>query len=90
LDLGAITCERLIDCVIDDFIDKVVEAAFAGRSDIHTWALADSLKALEDGDRGGVVSAGFLLLIRQSGAPSNVLYGAVERFFLNSRLESYR
>jgi hypothetical protein len=57
LDLSAITRERFIDSVIDDFIDKVVEAAFAGRADIHTWALADCLKAFEDGDRGGVVSA---------------------------------
>jgi hypothetical protein len=56
LDLGAITSERLIDCVIDDLIDKVVEAAFSGRADIHTWALADRLKAFEDGDRRGVVA----------------------------------
>jgi hypothetical protein len=56
LDLGAITSERLIDCVIDDLIDKVVEAAFTGRADVHSWALADCLKPLEDGDRRGVVA----------------------------------
>jgi hypothetical protein len=86
LNLCAISCERFIDCVIDDFIDKVMQTAFAGRADIHTWALADRLKPLEDGDRGGVVSARFLLRISQGEAPSNVLYRAIERYFLYSRL----
>jgi hypothetical protein len=56
LNLCAIPSERLIDCVIDDLIDEVVKAAFAGRADIHTWALTDRLKAFEDGDRRGVVA----------------------------------
>jgi hypothetical protein len=43
MNLGAIPCERLIDCVIDDLVDKVVEAAFAGRADIHTGALTNCL-----------------------------------------------
>jgi hypothetical protein len=68
LDLGAIPCERLVDGVIDNFIDKVVEAAFAGRSDIHTWALADRLKAFEDGDRGGVVAALLLAHLASVGS----------------------
>jgi hypothetical protein len=67
LNLSTKTSERLIYCVIDDFIDKVVETAFASGADIHTWALADRLKALEDGDRGGVISARFLLHISQGG-----------------------
>jgi len=81
LNLCAITCERLIDSVIDDLIDEVVEAAFAGRADIHSWALADRLKAFEDGDRGGVVAALLLALIAQNGAPSKWLYGAAEPEF---------
>jgi hypothetical protein len=56
LNFGAVTSERLIDCVIDDLIDEVVEAAFTGRADIHTRALADRLEALEDGDRRGVIA----------------------------------
>jgi uncharacterized protein YggL (DUF469 family) len=56
LNLGAITSERFIDSVIDDLINQVVEAAFAGGADIHTWALADRFEALEDGDRRGVVA----------------------------------
>jgi hypothetical protein len=55
-DLGAISSERLIYCVIDDLVDKVVETTFAGRTDIHSWALANRLKALEDGDGRGVVA----------------------------------
>jgi hypothetical protein len=43
---GAISGERLIYCVIDDFIDKVVEPSFTGGADIHTWALTDGGKAL--------------------------------------------
>jgi hypothetical protein len=39
---GAISSERLINCVIDDFIDEVVEAALTSGADIHTWAFADS------------------------------------------------
>jgi hypothetical protein len=56
LDLCAVASESFIDCVIDDLIDEVVEAALTGRSDIHTWSLADRLKALEDGDGRGVVA----------------------------------
>jgi hypothetical protein len=33
----------------------VVEAAFASRTDVHSWALADRVETLEDGDRAGVV-----------------------------------
>ena len=55
MDLCAVASESFIDCVIDDLIDEVVEATLTGRSDIHTWPLADRLKALEDGDRTGVV-----------------------------------
>jgi hypothetical protein len=66
-NLCAIACERLIYCVIDDFIDEVVKAALTSGADIHTWALADCLKTFKDGDRGGVISAGFLLHISQGG-----------------------
>jgi hypothetical protein len=59
---GAITSKSFVDCVIDDFINQVVEAAFAGRSDIHTGALADRLEAFEDGDCAGVIGPRNLLL----------------------------
>jgi hypothetical protein len=56
---GAISSERLINCVIDDFIDQVVEAALTCGADIHTWAFADSGEALKNCDRTGVIPAGF-------------------------------
>ncbi|CAB4618214.1 unannotated protein [freshwater metagenome] len=74
-NLCAIACERLIYCVIDDFIDEVVKAALTCGADIHTWALADCLKTLKDGDRGGVISAGFLLHISQGGSFKSPVWG---------------
>jgi hypothetical protein len=41
MHFGAISSERLVNCVIDDFIDEVVEAALTGGADIHAWAFAD-------------------------------------------------
>jgi hypothetical protein len=35
--------QGFINRVIDDLVDQVVEAAFACRSDIHSWAFANRL-----------------------------------------------
>jgi hypothetical protein len=53
--LGAITSERFINGVIDDLIDKMVEAPFTSGADIHTGAFTDRLKALKDGDGASVI-----------------------------------
>ena len=50
VDLGAEAGERLVDGVVDDLVDEVVQAAHAGRADVHAGPLADGLEALEDGD----------------------------------------
>ena len=47
--------QRLVDGVVDDLPDQVVQAALAGRADVHAGALADRLEALEHRDRAGVV-----------------------------------
>jgi hypothetical protein len=78
LNLGAVTGERLIDCVIYDLVDEVVEAAFSGRADIHSWALADRLKALEDGDRRGVVALLLLAHHASNGRQSKGLKRPLE------------
>src|SRR5690606_31030628 len=49
-DLVGVAGEGLVDRVVDDFLDVVGQAALAGRTDIHTRALADCLKPLEYGD----------------------------------------
>ena len=56
-DLGP-GCEpghRLVDGVVDHLPDEVMEAAWAGRADVHARPFAHRLEALEDGDVAGVV-----------------------------------
>ena len=57
LDVVAVARERLVDGVVDDLVDQVVQAALAGRADVHAGALADRLEPLENRDRAGVVPA---------------------------------
>ena len=58
----AVAGQGLVDGVVDDLVDEVVQAAHAGRADVHAGALADGLEALEDGDVLGVVAARWLSL----------------------------
>ena len=57
LDRVAAAGQRLVDRVVDDLVDEVVQAAHAGRADVHARPLADRLETLEDGDVLGVVAA---------------------------------
>ena len=34
-DFGAITRQRFVDGIVDDFVDEVMQAHFAGRADVH-------------------------------------------------------
>jgi hypothetical protein len=52
----AIAGQRLVDRVVDDFVDEVVEATLAGRADVHAGPLADRFEALENRDVGGGVA----------------------------------
>ena len=54
-DPVAVAGQRLVDGVVDDLPDQVVQAALAGRPDVHAGTLADRLETLEDLDRGRVV-----------------------------------
>jgi hypothetical protein len=58
VDRVAVTRQGLVDGVVDDLVHEVVQAALAGRADVHAGALANGLQPLEDGDVLGVVAAG--------------------------------
>ena len=65
-DAVAVAGEGLVDGVVDDLVDEVVEAARAGRADVHAGTLANRFQSLEDGDVLGAVgrrrgAAGFFL-----------------------------
>ena len=47
VDLGAVARERLVDRVVDNFIDQMVQAARTRGADIHTRAFSDRLESLE-------------------------------------------
>ena len=44
------TGERLVDSVVDNFVDEMMEPPRARRADVHARAQPDRLEALEDGD----------------------------------------
>src|SRR5579872_7480908 len=50
VDLLGVAGEGFVDGVVDDLIDEMVEAHFAGGSDVHGRTQPDSLEALEDFD----------------------------------------
>ena len=54
LDPVAVAGERLVDGVVDDLVDEVMEAARAGRADVHAGALAHRVEAAQDGDLSDV------------------------------------
>jgi hypothetical protein len=56
-DLAAVTGERLVHRVVHHLVDEVMQAAHAGRTDVHARALAHGLEALEDRDVLGVVAS---------------------------------
>ncbi len=73
-DLVGVTGERLVNRVIDNFVDQVMQAEFARRADVHGGTLAHGFHAAEHFDGvGGVVGVGrsqvsrfFALVLPQS------------------------
>jgi hypothetical protein len=49
--------ECFIDRVVDYFVDKVVEAAFTGGTDVHAGTLTDCFKAFKNRNRTCIVVA---------------------------------
>ena len=60
-DLVAVTGHCFVDGVVDDFVDKVVQAALVRTTDVHAGPAADGLEAFEDLDIGGGVAFRLLL-----------------------------
>ena len=59
VDLIAEAGQRLVDRVVDDFVDEVMQAGRTGRADVHRGPLADGFETLENLDLvGAVVVAG--------------------------------
>ena len=50
VDARGIAGQRLVDRVVDDLIDQMMQAHFAGRADVHGGAQADGREAFEDRD----------------------------------------
>ena len=50
LDAVVAAREGLVDGVVDDLVDEVMEAAEAGRADVHARPEPDGLESFEDGD----------------------------------------
>ena len=66
-DAVAVAGDRLVDGVVDDLVDEVVEAARAGRADVHAGALAHRLEPFEDGDVLGPIGAGARFFLAAAG-----------------------
>ena len=58
VDVLAEAGQRLVDRVVDDFVDEVVQPGRPGRPDVHRRPLPDGLEAFEDLDFVGAVVVG--------------------------------
>ena len=73
-DVVAVAGERLVDGVVDDLVDQVMEAARAGRADVHARPLAHRVEAPEDRDLArGVVGARLAAVLRRAFLPPRLL-----------------
>ena len=65
----AVAGQGLVDGVVDDLVDEVVQAARAGRADVHAGPLADRLQALE---KAWVMSDSSVLLFAHGTSPDRM------------------
>nr|P21562.1 RecName: Full=Uncharacterized 80.2 kDa protein in the 5'region of gyrA and gyrB; AltName: Full=ORF 4 [Haloferax lucentense DSM 14919]pir/D39135/ hypothetical protein 4 (gyrB region) - Haloferax sp [Haloferax sp.]AAB09604.1 ORF4 [Haloferax lucentense DSM 14919] len=65
LDGVAVARERLVDGVVDDFVDEVVESARIGGPDVHRRTLSNGFKPFEDLNLSGPV----LVILRHLNRP---------------------
>jgi hypothetical protein len=55
-DVIAVALQRLVDAVIDHLVDEMVEAAKAGRTDVHAGPAANRLEPFKNRDVFGVIA----------------------------------
>jgi hypothetical protein len=55
VDLVAEAGQRLVDGVVDDFVDEMMQSRHTGRTDVHRRPLAHRLEAFENLDLVGAV-----------------------------------
>ena len=61
VDPVAVPGHGFVDGVVHDFVDEVMQAAFARGADVHTRPLANCFQTLQHSDRTGVVGHAVLL-----------------------------
>src|SRR5262249_19671799 len=82
LDAACMTSQRLVDRVVDDFVDHVMQAgAVIGVTDIHAWPLANGIKALQDPDRLGAVFGRNGMLSVGDGLPGRFCHVKPSRMY---------
>ena len=74
-DARRVTRHRFVDRVVDDFVDKVMQAALIGRTDVHAWTLAYRFKSFKNLNAGCAVVAGCLLCAAPSCGCGAFLFG---------------
>ena len=79
VDLVAEPSQRLVNRVVDDFVDEMVQARRPGRADVHRRPLANGLEAFEDFDFVGAVI--LIYLIRGALLELDALVGICHSFF---------
>jgi hypothetical protein len=55
-DVIAVALQRLVDAVVDHLVDEMVEAAKAGRTDVHAGPAANRLEPFKNRDVFGVIA----------------------------------
>ena len=63
IDRSAISRHCFVDTVVDDFVNELMQAIFAGIPDIHSRTFSNSLQPFQHGNRACIVFFFYILLI---------------------------